>query len=500
MQPQNQRRTLLLGWLSVVALVVGGALVVASLIVGRPGDLARPAVEVTIYPQPMRPSTTPALVAAQLSPEAAIPVPTPTQRPVQYVVQAGDTLWDIALRFGYTSLDAILAANPGLNPDFLSIGQVINIPGYDFVPPPRPTATPRLIPLAPSTSLASGANETRGQVLPDAGGLRLRRAPGYDSEVITRLGPNTPLRIIGPVAGQSWLRVITPNGTEGYVDARYVSIGAASTMPAPIGSAIDPTPTPVALPEGPLEYPYLSDISPRVYDIFRAGQAMGNRPNVFVLVGDSNSRHPAYLKPFDQGNYNLGAYSYLQATVDFFRGSFAQDSPAAAGGFNTAKVLDPSQAPPSCGGQSPLLCAYSRIRPSVALILLGTGDQHTWQSFEANYRRIVDLTINAGVIPVLITKGDDLECRDNNAPCGFINAKIAQIAAEYQVPLLNLRQVVQTLPNRGMTEDGFHYNFPPGDRSAWFTPEYLSYGYTQRNLTTLQTLDVLRRRVLTAPS
>lgn len=136
------------------------------------------------------------------------------------------------------------------------------------------------------------------------------------------------------------------------------------------------------------------------------------------------------------------------------------------------------------------------MRPSIAFILLGTGDQHSWQNFEANYRRIVEITIGNGIIPVLITKGDDLECRDNNAPCGFINGKIAQIAAEYQVPLLNLRQIVQRLPNGGMTEDGFHYNFPPDNRSAWFTPEYLQYGYTQRNLTTLQTLDVLRRRVI----
>jgi lysophospholipase L1-like esterase len=40
----------------------------------------------------------------------------------------------------------------------------------------------------------------------------------------------------------------------------------------------------------------------------------------------------------------------------------------------------------------------------------------------------------------------------------YINIKIAQIAREYQVPLLNLRQVVVRLPSRGMLWDGFHYN------------------------------------------
>ncbi len=445
----------------------------------------------TIFPFPTRNATPAALAGAPPAPDNALVLPSPTPLVTQYVVQAGDTLWDIALRFGFTSLEAILAANPGINPDFLSIGQVLVIPGYDFVPPLRAaTPTPLVLLTLPPRQ---GTDETLGFVLPEAGGLRLRRAPSYDAEVITRLGPNTPLRIFGPVAGQSWLRVRTPNGTEGFVDARYVSIGTATTLPTP---ATWEKATPAPIVAAPLEYPFLSDLSPRVFEIFRMGQARGNRPNVFTLVGDSNSQHPAYLKPFDWGNYNLGAYAYLQPTVDFFRGSFAQESPAANGGFNTSKVLDPAFAPPSCEGRSPLQCAYDQMRPSIAFILLGTGDQHSWQNFEANYRRIVEITIGNGIIPVLITKGDDLECRDNNAPCGFINGKIAQIAAEYQVPLLNLRQIVQRLPNGGMTEDGFHYNFPPDNRSAWFTPEYLQYGYTQRNLTTLQTLDVLRRRVI----
>ncbi|MCS7325380.1 MAG: LysM peptidoglycan-binding domain-containing protein [Anaerolineae bacterium] len=483
-------RTRKVGLLLVGVAIVGAGVLMWVLQPSSPAGRRSP-VPVTLFPFPTAPATPAALVAAPLSTAAPL-LPSPTPLVTQYVVQPGDTLWDIALRFGFTSLEAILAANPGLNPDFLSIGQVLIIPGYDFVPPPRPTAAmpPALLIPLPSSA---GAPETVGFVLPDAGGLRLRRAPSYDAEVITRLGPNTPLRIFGPVAGQSWLRVRTPGGAEGYVDARYVSIGAASALPTPINpSAAQPAPIAAA----PLEYPFLSDISPRVFEIFRAGQARGNRPNVFTLVGDSNSQHPAYLKPFDWGNYNLGAYAYLQPTVEFFRGSFAQESPAANGGFNTSKVLDPSFAPPSCGGRSPLQCAYDQMRPSIAFILLGTGDQHNWQNFEANYRRIVEITIGNGVIPVLITKGDDLECRDNNAPCGFINGKIAQIAAEYQVPLLNLRQIVQRLPNGGMTEDGFHYNFPPDNRSAWFTPEYLHYGYTQRNLTTLQTLDLLRRRVI----
>ncbi|GIV85705.1 MAG: hypothetical protein KatS3mg052_2712 [Candidatus Roseilinea sp.] len=100
-------------------------------------------------------------------------------------------------------------------------------------------------------------------------------APSYESRVITRLGPNTALKILGQVAGQSWLKVITPNGTEGYVDARYVGIGGAVALPT--SPALD-APPPSEAAAGPLEYPYLSDISPRVYQIFQVGQARGNRP------------------------------------------------------------------------------------------------------------------------------------------------------------------------------------------------------------------------------
>ncbi len=488
MQPRPRAPSPAVALLFALLALTGAALIAAAL--NRAAPAPAGAIAVTIYPTRPLPTPTP---LPQIAAPTATPTvePTPTPRVTQYVVQPNDTLWDIAIRFGFATLDPIIAANPGINPDFLSLGQIINIPGADFVPPPRPrplptAAPPQLQPLAPDYFVM-------GQVLPDAGGLRLRAGPSYESRVITRLGPNTALKILGQVAGQSWLKVITPSGTEGYVDARYVSIGGATALPT--SPAVDAPPPPEAA-AGPLEYPYLSDISPRVYQIFQVGQARGNRPNAFSVVGDSNSQHPAFLKPFDWGNYNLGGYAYLQPTVDFFRGSFAHDSPAAAGGFNTAKVLDPAHAPAYCNGQSPLECEYNRTRPSVALILLGTGDQHTWQSFESNYRRIIEISINMGVIPVLITKADDLESRDNNAPYGYINGKIAQLASEYQVPLLNLRQVVQRLPNGGTIGDGFHYNYPSDNRSAWFTPDYLQYGYNQRNLTALQVLDVLRRKVI----
>jgi murein DD-endopeptidase MepM/ murein hydrolase activator NlpD len=49
-----------------------------------------------------------------------------------YVIQAGDSLYQIALSFGIT-VDQLQAANPGINPDALTVGSALVIPGYEGV-------------------------------------------------------------------------------------------------------------------------------------------------------------------------------------------------------------------------------------------------------------------------------------------------------------------------------------------------------------------------------
>jgi hypothetical protein len=190
----------------------------------------------------------------------------------------------------------------------------------------------------------------------------------------------------------------------------------------------------------------------------------------------------------------------LSPTIHYFSGSFSRSSPAAVGSFSTSKELDPSFAKPGCAaGETPLACEYRLNKPSVALILLGTGDQHSWQGFEARYRKIIEYTIQQGIVPVLITKADDLESKEDTAPAGFTNGVIRRLAQEYDVPLLDLRAAVDPLPNHGCGPDGFHYNVPPDGQSANFDTAHLLYGYTVRNLTALQVLDALRRDVLYNP-
>lgn len=67
----------------------------------------------------------------QVGQQICIPAPAPSPLPCLggtiYTIQAGDTFFSLARRFN-VSLDALLAANPGVDPNRLQIGQQVCIP------------------------------------------------------------------------------------------------------------------------------------------------------------------------------------------------------------------------------------------------------------------------------------------------------------------------------------------------------------------------------------
>lgn len=69
------------------------------------------------------------IVTANAIAEAQVP---------KYTIQAGDTLWNLAQAGKAASVDVLLAANPGINPEMLMPGQIINL---------APIPTPRDAPL-----------------------------------------------------------------------------------------------------------------------------------------------------------------------------------------------------------------------------------------------------------------------------------------------------------------------------------------------------------------
>ncbi|WP_077613096.1 LysM peptidoglycan-binding domain-containing protein [Clostridium sp. Marseille-P2415] len=55
-----------------------------------------------------------------------------------YTIRPGDTLWLLSQRY-FTTINAITAVNPGLNPNNLPVGQTICIPAGRVLRPPVPT-------------------------------------------------------------------------------------------------------------------------------------------------------------------------------------------------------------------------------------------------------------------------------------------------------------------------------------------------------------------------
>lgn len=94
----------------------------------------------------------------QIPVPGAPPVPTPTPPPSitvpvgfrLYIVQPGDTLAEIAARFG-TTVEVLAAINRIPNPDFIVVGQVLLVPIRPtiVIPTPLPPPPPPVVPPGP---------------------------------------------------------------------------------------------------------------------------------------------------------------------------------------------------------------------------------------------------------------------------------------------------------------------------------------------------------------
>jgi hypothetical protein len=270
---------------------------------------------------------------------------------------------------------------------------------------------------------------------------------------------------------------------------------AASSPTAALVSTFSPTPLP---PDFWQQLPVIPEkISGRVREIYRLGLTLGNNPHVFSRIGDCASAAPAFLTGFGR-NYNLGDYTYLQPAIDYFQGSFEHPSLAAKSGLNTAGLLTTLWTGDQCLAHETLLdCQYRLDHPSFAFISIGTDEayyiHHAPASFEQNMRIIIEDTLAKGIVPILGTKADDFE-GDNS-----INAAIARLALEYDMPLWNFWLAAQPLPGHGLI-DPAHLNSVSYINFTDFTiPHSLEYGMQMRNLTALQMLYFLWEQLAETP-
>jgi hypothetical protein len=292
-----------------------------------------------------------------------------------------------------------------------------------------------------------------------------------------------------------WLQVDMPEAKRtAWVPAAFGLLqGPLDSVPL-----VGPTPTPRAGTAAPATpdtrplpvYTYLSGISPHARDIYRYGLLLGNNPHAFIKIGDCQATTPYFLAAFDHPqSYRLGdAYAYLQEVIQQFKGSFSRESIATNTGFGAATVLDPQWADPAeCrASESPLVCEYRIMRPSLALISLGTND--SWQTddrYEKDLRQIIEYLIRQGVLPVLSTKADNVEGD------GRFNALVVRLTTEYDLPLWNFWRVTRALPDHGL-KDSYHLTW---GAAVFDNPENMRLGWPWRNLTALQTLDAIWRAV-----
>jgi len=285
---------------------------------------------------------------------------------------------------------------------------------------------------------------------------------------------------------------------------RSTSIPAPSPLPSSPAKtsqpAILPTVTEVAVTPRIIgcddwqSWPVIPSVSKTAVELHRRGQVSGNNPRAFSKIGDGEISTEWFLTAFDLGpdDYQLGPYQDLQPVIEYFAGSFGRMGIAAGRGFNTVRILDPGLGKSTLceSGESPLTCELRLHRPAFAILSLGTNQVWQPEEFVVGMRKILDLLISRNVLPILSTKGDNLEGDQR------INKSIACLAQEYDVPLWNFWAAIQPLPHHGLQPDLEHLTYGIIDfedahamQSAW----------TVRNLTALQVLNSVWRGVTVQP-
>ena len=270
---------------------------------------------------------------------------------------------------------------------------------------------------------------------------------------------------------------------------------AVDVTPVPTGTAtLAPIGTPerkALLPEDAWkEMPVVpTRVSDRARAIYEYGLTRGTDPTHFSIIGDCQNVSSYFLSAFDHPDeYALGEeYAYLKPTIDYYQGSFSRKSLAVKGGFNAAAVIAPLRADPkSCNpGESPLDCELRTWNPSIVIVSMETWwSEKPAEEYDKYMRRVLDRIIETGALPVIATKADNLE--GDNA----INATIAQIAHDYEIPVWNFWLAVQPLPHHGLSGDGFHLTF---SRNFFDDSFRMQSAWPWRNLTALQTLDAVHK-------
>ncbi|HBO33176.1 MAG TPA: hypothetical protein DD636_00280 [Anaerolineaceae bacterium] len=187
----------------------------------------------------LQPSAT---LAPSLAPtESPTPAPTatqtPTPAPVTWIVGKGDELMAIAFYYGIT-LDELLAANPSVTPNWMSVGTVLEIP---VTPTPLPTKTSTPMPTSTAQSLQT-------QTATPSGPLELKGEPACYPDPLGRLNCLALIHNRGEETLENPSVSFTLTSKDGNFESELVVFAPLNLLPA--GSSLPilasfPAPVPV---------------------------------------------------------------------------------------------------------------------------------------------------------------------------------------------------------------------------------------------------------------
>jgi hypothetical protein len=226
------------------------------------------------------------------------------------------------------------------------------------------------------------------------------------------------------------------------------------------------------------EWPVVPEFSAHAQEILRqAAQSPALDPHIFSKVGDCQMTAGTLLGGYANGKYKIP--EGYEMTVEWFSDSMLSESVTAERGLGVSSVLNPmfglAAGYDQClRDERPLDCELRTRRPMVVLIGMGTNwIPNAELSFEKYLREIVDTVLETGALPILATKADNVEGNWK------LNQAIAQVAYDYDLPLVNVWRSVHDLPGKGL------------ERKIYLTPD----GWMRRNQAWLLTLDDVRQEL-----
>lgn len=270
-----------------------------------------------------------------------------------------------------------------------------------------------------------------------------RAAPSVTAAKVAPLVQGTTFQVVGRTADAQWLALAAPNFKAwlplgfGEVTGNMANVPVIAYSPPAFGKNTNTA----ALPEW-------IRLGPRAKALFAQAVKAGRDARMFSIAGDSNSTWQRDMGRVASGVFDYDKYGFLRTIVARFDPAIARVSKAVGGGYRAADMFLPEMAAPKgCNaGEGMFACELRESRAAIVFIQLGTGDKFVWSEFEANTRRMIDHALANSVLPVLVTKADDIESIQGGASFGHINDTLRRLAAEYQLPLIDFYAATRTLP------------------------------------------------------